>query len=192
MSHRPGRGPAWGAGNTGSKLLNPPGSRRFSAVSGLSAGRIATILALVAITACSGGPEPPPEAPPYTDPGFVEAGGYRLYYALTLTGDLPSGIADSYGIVQRPNLALLAITIQPIGTRAVSAVNVAEVEATLVSLTGMRQEVTLRRHLEAGLPTWLATVGVHHRLPFTIEIRARATPSSPELRVRLTREFRVE
>ncbi len=150
------------------------------------------MLALLAVTACGNDPENLPEALPYTDPGFVEAGAYRLHYALTLTGDLPSGIAGSYGIVQRPNLALLAITIEPIGTRTASAVNASEVEATQVSLTGMRQAVALRRHLEAGRPTWLANVEVRHRVPLTIEIRARATPSSPELRARLTREFRVE
>ena len=39
---------------------------------------------------CGGESGPVPEAPPYMDPGFTEAGAYRLYYALTLSRDLPS------------------------------------------------------------------------------------------------------
>ena len=65
----------------------------------------ATAAALVLAAGCGGSPGPVAAAAPYVDPGFVEAGDYRLHYALTLARDLPAAIAGSYGIVQRPNLA---------------------------------------------------------------------------------------
>jgi hypothetical protein len=133
-----------------------------------------------------------PEAPPYVDPGFTEAGAYRLYYALTLARDLPSVIAGSYGIEPRRNLAVLALTLAPSDEREPAPPEAAEIEAVAVALTGERVPLALTRHDEAGRPTWLATVQVAHRVPLTIEIRARATPAGPELRARLTREFRLD
>ena len=67
-----------------------------------------------------------------------------------------------------------------------------KIEATQVALTGERQTVQLARHGGPGGPTWLATIEVRNRVPVTIEIRARATPAGPEIRARLTREFRLE
>ena len=133
-----------------------------------------------------------PEALPYEDPGFAEAGEYRLHYALTMTSDLPSGIAGSYGIVQRHNLALLALTLVPLDPMTGLRVDAPEIKAESVSLTGERNALALLRHDESGGPSWLATVEVRHRVPVTIDIRARATTASPEIRVRLTREFRLE
>jgi hypothetical protein len=152
----------------------------------------AALAALALAAACGRDPEPVPEAPAYVDPGFVEAEGWRLHYALTSTQDLPSAIAGSYGIVQRPNLALLVIALEPrepIGPEDAAGL---EVEATAVSLTGERAPLALARRDETGRPTWLATVEVRHRVPITIEIQARATPAGPALRARLTREFRFE
>jgi hypothetical protein len=67
-----------------------------------------------------------------------------------------------------------------------------EIEAVAEFLTGGREPLSLTRHDDAGRPTWLATLQVPHRVPLTIEIRARATPAGPELRARLTREFRLD
>jgi hypothetical protein len=153
--------------------------------------RAAAALALALAAACGRGPEPVPEAPAYADPGFVEAQGWRLHYALTATRDLPSAIAGSYGIEQRPNLALLVIALEPPPLEAIDAGGPV-VEATAVSLTGERDALAFSRRDEAGRPTWLATVEVRHRVPISIEIRARATDAGPALRARLTREFRFE
>ena len=166
--------------------------RVFPRVSAGSSGHFVIALVGLFAAACGGNPEPIPTAPPYPDPGFVEAGTRRMHYALTMTRDLPSEIAGSYGILQRPNLALLTITLEPRDVDFASAVDTAEIDATQVTLTGERQALTLRRLDEPAVPTWLATVEVRHRVPLTIEIRAQATAASPELRARLTREFRVE
>ncbi len=154
--------------------------------------RAAAVSALVLLPGCGRDPEPVPEAPAYPDPGFVEAGGWRMHYALTATQDLPSAIAGGYGIVQRPNLALLVIALEARAPNAAQAALAPEVEATAVSLTGARLPLALSRHDEAGRPSWLASVEVRHRVPITIEIRARATAAGPTLRARLTREFRLE
>ncbi|HEU4597052.1 MAG TPA: DUF4426 domain-containing protein, partial [Pyrinomonadaceae bacterium] len=128
----------------------------------------------------------------YDDPGFVESGGYRLRYALTLTTDLPAAIAGSYGIVPRPNLALLAITLERRDAALGARVAALALSAEAVALTGERTALELVRHDDAGGPTWLAPLEVRHRVPVTIEIRARATPEAPEVRARLTREFRLD
>jgi hypothetical protein len=141
---------------------------------------------------CGGEPGPVPQAPPYVDPGFTEAGAYRLYYALTLSRDLPSGIAGSYGIQPRRNLAVLALTLAPSDERKAPAIDAPEIEAVAVFLTGERETLSLTRRDEAERPTWIATLQVPHRVPLTIEIRARATLAGPELRARLTREFRLD
>ncbi|MEX2049776.1 MAG: DUF4426 domain-containing protein [Steroidobacteraceae bacterium] len=133
-----------------------------------------------------------PPAAPFTDPGFAEAGDHRLHYALTLTRDLPSEIAGSYGILQRRNLALLTIALIARDSNGGARLDAFELEATMVALTGERKTLALTRHDEADGPTWLATVEVRHRVPVTIEIRARATAASPEISVRLTREFRLD
>jgi amino acid transporter len=153
---------------------------------------IAFAAALAVLTACGGDPEPVPQAPPYTDPGFVEAGAWRMDYALTMTRDLPSSVAGSYGIEQRPNLALLTVTLAPADSREGPPPAAPIVEATAVALTGARTALALARRDEANVPTWLASVEVSHRVPVTIEIRAHATGDAPELRARLTREFRLD
>jgi len=115
-----------------------------------------------------------------------------MYYALTMTRDLPLEIAGSYGIVQRRNLALLTIAlmtrISPGGPR----IGALELDATSIALTGERKTLALARHDDTHGPTYLAMVDVRHRVPVTIEIRARATGASPEIVARLTREFRLE
>lgn len=149
------------------------------------------LVLLLLLASCGDSVAPIPAALPYADPGFVAAGEYRLHYAWILTRDLPPEIAGSYGIVQRHNLALLTITLasqDADGLRlAASALT-----ATSILLTGQRQALALTRHDDAGGPSYLATVDVRHRVPVTIEIRARATPASPELRARVTREFYFE
>ena len=183
---------SWAAGNSG------PGPAK-----GLKKGPCATVLrrwsapcaaaaAWLLIASCGGNPEPVPVALPYADPGFAEAGNHRLHYALTMTRDLPSEIAGSYGIVPRRNLALLTIALTPRDSNGATRTGASEIEATSVTLTGARSSLPLVRHDEAGGPSWLATVEVRHRVPVTIDIRARATDASPEIHVRLTREFRLE
>ena len=156
------------------------------------AARLAPLLLGLAISACGGKPSPVPPAAPYEDPGFAEAGDYRLRYALTPTPDLPAEIAGSYGIVQRPNLALLALTLERRDATDGARVAAHLLEAEAVALTGERSALALTRHDDPGGPTWLATVEVRHRVPVAIEIRARATIASPEIRARLTREFRLK
>jgi hypothetical protein len=143
------------------------------------------------LAACGDSPAPIPAALPYADPGFIDAGEHRLHYALVMTRDLPSEIAGSYGIVPRRNLALLTITLT---SRNADSARLAAsgLTATAVLLTGQRQALALTRHDEAGGPSYLATVEVRHRVPVTIEIRARATAASPEMTVRTTREFHFE
>ncbi len=137
-------------------------------------------------------PPQPAQARPFVDPGFVVAGEVRLDYALTLTNDLPSEIAASYGIEQRPNLALLTITLAanraPGATRLVAS----RLAATAIELTGKQRALSLIRHDEPGGPTYLATVSIRHREPITIEIRAQAIPSGPEIASRWTRQFHIE
>jgi hypothetical protein len=146
----------------------------------------------LAATACGGNPAPVPPAIPYQDPGAIEAGAYRLRYALTLTTDLPAEIAGSYGIVQRRNLALLVLTLERRDAAPGTRVGAERMQAETISLTGERHALELSRHEDPGGPTWLAPVEVRHRVPLAIEIRASATSASPEIRARLTREFRLQ
>jgi hypothetical protein len=152
------------------------------------------ILALSCLTFCGCGDDPvsPPPAREFADPGFVTAGVVRLYYALTLTSDLPPAIAGSYDIVQRPNLALLTITIAPASGAVTERLAAIELAAEAVTLIGERQALSLRRVNEPGGPTYLATVMVRHREPITIEIRARTVVDGPEISARWTREFYLE
>jgi hypothetical protein len=152
----------------------------------------ATVAALLLFAGCGGSPEPIAEAPPYRDPGFVEAGGYRMHYALTLSRDLPAAIAGSYGIEQRKDLAVLTVAIVPVDPRATVDNDASQVDADAVSLIGTRRPLALSRRDEPGAETWIATVDVRHREPITIEIRSRATAEGPALRARLTREFRLQ
>lgn len=154
--------------------------------------RTALAVTVAFLGSCGGDPAPVQPAPPFADPGFIDSGDHRLHYALTLTRDLPSAIAGSYGIVQRHNLALLTIALEPRGTPGGAPIRDPAVGAAAIALTGERVELQLTRHDAAGRPTWLATVAVRHRVPVTIEIRARATSASPEIRARLTREFRLD
>ncbi|MBX3704150.1 MAG: DUF4426 domain-containing protein [Steroidobacteraceae bacterium] len=148
----------------------------------------AAACAVLLLQSCGTGGAPPP-ALPYTDPGFVDAGGFRLHYALTQSTDLPSEIAGSYGIVRRSNLAVLTIAL---AARDGTRVAADGLEATSVSLTGLRQPIALARHDSASGPTWLATVGIRDREALTIEIRARPPASGPEIKARFTRTFHLE
>ncbi len=182
----------WAAGNNPAATAKTPNFGPYPRALRRPATAALMTLALLHGAACSDSPGPVPQAQPYTDPGMAEAGAYRMHYALTMTPDLASGIAGSYGIVQRRNLALLTIALAPRNPTGGLRTDPPEIEAESVSLTGERNTLALARHDEAGGPSWLATVEVRHRVPVTIDIRARATDSSPEIRVRLTREFRLE
>jgi uncharacterized protein DUF4426 len=162
---------------------------RFPGVSGPLAA--AALLALALGAGCGPGREPVPEAPAYADPGWVEAGGWQLHYALTPSRDLPSAVAGSYGIEQRSNLAVLVVALAP-SDGGTTRADAPEASADVVALTGERAPVALARRDEAGRPTWLASVEIRNRVPVTIEIRARAARDGPELRARLTRDFRFE
>jgi Domain of unknown function (DUF4426) len=182
----------WVAGNNRAEPRESPQITRLSAISALQARRAVLSAALLLGAACGGGGGPAPEAPPFGDPGFSDAGAWRMHYALTMTPDLPAEIAGSYGIVQRRNLALLTVTLAPRNAGAAGPPVAPMAEAKSVALTGERTALPLARRDEAGNPTWLASLEVRHRVPVTIEIRARATPESPEMRARLTREFRLD
>jgi hypothetical protein len=159
----------------------------------LAATARAGLLCLLAcFAACGSPPPPPPAAIPYTDPGFIASGNVRLHYALTPTLDLPAGIAGSYGIVQRRNLALLTITIVLQGAPAATRLVASELSATAIALTGERKPLALARHDDAGGPTYLATVDVRHRVPVTIEIQARVSADSPRITARWTRQLHLE
>ncbi|TFH47424.1 MAG: DUF4426 domain-containing protein [Lysobacterales bacterium] len=149
-------------------------------------------LGCLAIGGCGDDPGTPPPAREFADPGFVFAGDVRLHYALTLTSDLPPAIAGSYDIVQRRNLALLAITLAPAAGAGTERLAAIDLNAEAVTLIGERQALPLRRVDEAGGPTYLATVTVRHREPITIEIRARTVADGPEITARWTREFYLE
>ena len=153
--------------------------------------RAGVVFATMALAACGDSDPSPPPARPYADPGFVEAGGMRMHYALTPTLDLPSAIAGSYGVVQKPNLALLTVTLAPQVAAGAPQADAYSVAATAVTLTGIRTPLALRRVHERGAATWLATLAVRHREPVTIEIRARHADGA-EIAARWTREFHVE
>lgn len=159
----------------------------MSRVDGARGGGAACALLLLA--ACGAGDSPPPPAQTYADQGYVDAGDYRLHYALTPTTDLPSEIAGSYGIVRRRNLALLTIAL---GARDGKLTEAAGLEAAAVALTGLRQPLALARHDTVTGPTWLAMVGIRDREAVTIEIRARAPAAGPEIKARFTRTFHLE
>jgi len=184
--------PSWAACNIGPGPAKRLQKGPFASALPRRSPPCAAALAWLLLSSCGGNPAPVPVALPYTDPGFAEAGEHRLHYALTMTRDLPSEIAGSYGIVQRRNLALLTIALTPRDSIGGARIGALEIEATSVTLTGERNSLPLVRHDEAGGPSWLAMVEVRHREPVTIDIRARATVASPEIRVRLTREFRLE
>ncbi len=186
------RSQPWVSGNNGGPAPKLPEKRPLSPGPGGRCRGAAAAAALLLAAGCGGRPAPVPVAPPYLDPGFVEAGEFRLHYALTLARDLPSAIAGSYGIVQRRNLAVLTVALTPRDPRAAAAIREPAVAATAIGLTGERRPLVLSRRDEPGGVTWLATVDVRHRVPIAIEIRAHATPDGPLLRARLTREFRLE
>lgn len=146
-------------------------------------------LAALALAGCGEAPSGPARARPYIDPGFVAAGDVRMHYALTLTSDLPSEIAGSYGLLQRRNLALLTITFTSRAAGAAPRIAATELDAVAVSLLGERKPLVLRRIDEDGGPTYLATLSVRHREPITIEIRARVAVDAPQILSRWTREF---
>ena len=150
------------------------------------------LLACLSAGGCGNDSATPPPAREFTDPGFVTTGTVRLDYALTMTRDLAPAIAGSYDIVQRPNLALLVITLSPAAGTGTARLAAALLDAESVTLTGERTQLPLRRVDEAGGPTYLATVTVRHREPITIEIRARAVAQGPEISARWTREFNFE
>jgi len=182
----------WAAGNSRAGSAREPWKTRAKsafASPGLLAG---AALAGILGAGCGESPAPVPQARSYEDPGFVEEGDWRLRYAVTLIRDLPAGIAGSYGIEPRPNLALLAITLERRDAAPGARVAASTLTAEAVTLTGEHTALALVRHDDAGGPTWLAPLEVRHRVPVTIEIRARATPEAPEIRARLTREFRLD
>jgi hypothetical protein len=186
----PGR--SWVSGNIRGTVPQGGGKRLFPRLAGTLRPALPAAAALLIAVGCGDSPHTVPEAQPYLDPGFVESGEHRLHYALTLARDLPSAIAGSYGIEQRRNLAVLTISIVPVDGRAAPGSISPRVEAEAISLTGARQRLEVARHDEAVGSTWLASVDVAHRVPLTIEIRARATSDGPLLRARLTREFRLD
>jgi len=170
----------------------PPGWPYLQGLPLAPPARAGLLCLLACFAACGNPPPPPPPAIPYTDPGFIATGAVRLHYALTPTQDLPAGIAGSYGIVQRRNLALLTITIVPQGAPGTTRLVASELSATAIALTGERETLTLARHDGTGGPTYLATVDVRHRVPVTIEIQARTAADSPRITARWTRQFHLE
>ncbi len=139
----------------------------------------------VALSGCGGG-SPPPAARAFQDSGQVDAGSHRMYYALTLTEDLPLEIAESYDIKQRPNLALLMVSVQARNAQGTLVAAGVPVNATRISLLGERDRLGLR---QSDTGTVIGTVELRQREVVIIDIEASPGAPTPPLRARITREF---
>lgn len=149
--------------------------------------RLAVLLAAALLAGCGRAPQPVPAGQPWTDPGYVSAGGWSLYYSVLRAAELSPELAKEYGVASDPSGALVVVALTDAGHQPAPAST--EVRISAQTLSGTARDVRVRRVEHDGAVSWLGEFTATSREILTFSVTARVDPASAPLAAQFRREL---
>ena len=150
--------------------------------------RILILLSFLGLLSACGGPDQSADIPAAQPAEATNAdiGDYVVHFSAQSTDQLPTEIAQAYGIVRSKNRAMLNVTVlREADNTAVAAALVVKA----VNLTGQLKEVTMRRIDEQDAIYYIGEVGVANRETLIFDISVTPDGASVAADVRFKRQF---
>jgi len=131
--------------------------------------RFAAPLALVLLSACSGGEAPHTAEFVQATPAEADFGNLRVRYNALPTLALSEPVAKQYGVARDAGTALVLVALREVKGNEESDAD-GDVSVTAHDLSGARQAITLRKVEAGGYTDYIGTARVSPRNSYRFEI----------------------
>jgi hypothetical protein len=149
---------------------------------------ISITLAFFALLSACGGPDRSADVPAAQPAEATNAdiGDYVVHFSAQSTDQLPTEIAQAYGIVRSKNRAMLNVTVlREADNRPVAAT----IAVKAVNLTGQLKDITMRQINEQDAIYYIGEVAVANRETLIFDISVTPEGTSRAADVRFKRQF---
>ena len=149
---------------------------------------ILILLSFLGLLSACGGPDRSADIPAAepADATNADIGDYVVHFSAQSTDQLPTEIAQAYGIVRSKNRAMLNVSVLREADNTAVAATIA---VKAVNLTGQLKEVTMRRIDEQDAIYYIGEVGVANRETLIFDISVTPDGASAAADVRFKRQF---
>lgn len=142
---------------------------------------LAALASVALLAACGAGEDATvPEAEP-AGASFVDIGSHVVHFSAQSTDQLPTRVAQQYGIVRSKNRAMLNVSVLEAGSNTPVT---ADVTVKTVNLTGQLKNVTMRKIEEQEAIYYIGETPVANQetLIFDINVRPDGVEEASEMR----------
>ncbi len=149
---------------------------------------ISIMLAFFALLPACGGPDRSADVPAAQPAEATNAdiGDYVVHFSAQSTDQLPTEIAQAYGIVRSKNRAMLNVTVLREADNTPVAATIA---VKAVNLTGQLKDITMRQIDEQDAIYYIGEVAVANRETLIFDISVTPEGTSRAADVRFKRQF---
>ena len=149
---------------------------------------ILIMLSLLGLLSACGGPDQSADVPAAQPAEATNAdiGDYVVHFSAQSTDQLPTEIAQAYGIVRSKNRAMLNVTVL---READNAPVAATIVVKAVNLTGQLKDITMRQIEEQDAIYYIGEVAVANRETLIFDISVTPEGASRAADVRFKRQF---
>ena len=149
---------------------------------------ILIMLSLLGLLSACGGPDQSADVPAAQPAEATNAdiGDYVVHFSAQSTDQLPTEIAQAYGIVRSKNRAMLNVTVL---READNAPVAATIVVKAVNLTGQLKDITMRQIEEQDAIYYIGEVAVANRETLVFDISVTPEGASRAADVRFKRQF---
>ena len=151
-----------------------------------SRNTIAVLASVAILAACGAGDDATvPEAQP-AGASFVDIGSHVIHFSAQSTDQLPTRVAQQYGIVRSKNRAMLNVSVLEAGTNIPVT---ADVTVKTVNLTGQLKNVTMRKIEEQEAIYYIGETPVANQETLIFDISVMPQGAAEASDMRFKRQF---
>ncbi len=151
-----------------------------------SRNTIAVLASVAILAACGAGEDATvPEAQP-AGASFVDIGSHIIHFSAQSTDQLPTRVAQQYGIVRSKNRAMLNVSVLEAGTNTPVT---ADVTVKTVNLTGQLKNVTMRKIEEQEAIYYIGETPVANQETLIFDISVMPQGAAEASDMRFKRQF---
>lgn len=150
--------------------------------------KIPILLSFLGLLSACGGPDQSADVPAAqpAEASNADIGDYVVHFSAQSTDQLPTEIAQAYGIVRSKNRAMLNVTVLREADNAPVAATIA---VKAVNLTGQLKDITMRQIDEQDAIYYIGEVAVANRETLIFDISVTPEGASRAADVRFKRQF---
>ncbi|MGI9206087.1 MAG: DUF4426 domain-containing protein [Woeseiaceae bacterium] len=147
---------------------------------------IAALASVAILAACGPGEDATvPEAEP-AGASFKDIGSHVVHFSAQSTDQLPTRVAQQYGIVRSKNRAMLNVSVLEAGSNSPVT---ADVTVKTVNLTGQLKNVTMRKIEEQEAIYYIGETPVANQETLIFDISVRPDGAEETSEMRFKRQF---